>query len=68
MNYVAQWRSRVVATGNVVKVKARSLDVYRKTKGAWIQVASNLNYLPTEGAFTTPGADRFYQIAIEVKK
>jgi ketosteroid isomerase-like protein len=63
--YIAQWKSQMKASGQVVKMRARSVDIYRKETSGWIQCGSNLNLLPTPGAFGTPGCEKCYEVSIE---
>lgn len=63
--YVAQWRSRMKASGQVVKIRARSVDIYRREAGSWNQAGSNLNLLPTAGAFGMPDCQQCYDVTME---
>ena len=44
--YVAHWRSRVAETGEVVTIRARSIDIYRREAEGWNQSGSHLSILP----------------------
>ncbi len=52
--YVARWKTRIQATGQLMEINARACDIYRKESGSWIQAGSNLNLLPRPGALRSP--------------
>jgi len=49
--YIAEWKSRVISTGQLLQIRARSVDIYRKDAKEWNQAGSHLSILPAPDRF-----------------
>jgi ketosteroid isomerase-like protein len=48
--YVAHWWSYIPSIEQYLKMRARSVDIYRKDNGEWIQAGSNIDIMRRPGA------------------
>lgn len=48
--YVARWWSYITAIDQYLTQHARSVDIYRRDEGEWIQAGSNISLIPRAGA------------------
>jgi hypothetical protein len=63
--YVANWSVRVNGLDQLVRIHARSVDVYQRRSGEWIQIGSNLNILPRPGAVSKEICEPCFDVALE---
>ena len=63
--YVANWTARLSREELDVRIRARSVDVYQKRDGAWIQIGSNLNILPRPGSIAKPEGEVCFDVEVE---
>lgn len=52
--YVAQWKSLQKRTGQKFRIRARSIDIYRKDANGWNQAGSHLSILPSPSGQGNP--------------
>lgn len=63
--YVANWTIQLNGTDTRVRMHVRSVDVYQKRAGDWIQIGSNLNVLPRAGAMPKPECGECFDVDLE---
>ena len=63
--YVANWTTKVAALETPVRMHARSVDVYEKRSGGWVQIGSNLNVLPRAGAISKEECGPCFDVDLE---
>ena len=63
--YVANWTTKLNPSGTRVWMHVRSVDVYEKRSGSWIQIGSNLNLLPRSGAMSKPECGACFDVELE---
>jgi len=63
--YVANWTTQLNASDMRIRTHARSVDVYEKRSGSWIQIGSNLNVLPRPGAASKAECGACFDVELE---
>jgi ketosteroid isomerase-like protein len=63
--YVANWTTQLNASGARIRMHVRSVDIYEKRSGHWIQIGSNLNSLTRPGAMSTPKCAACFDVELE---
>ena len=63
--YVATWKNRLPDYDLTMTMTARSLDVYRREGGEWIQAGSHLAVVPKPGALRHMKSDEIFQVSFE---
>ncbi|MGA7305609.1 MAG: nuclear transport factor 2 family protein [Rhodothermales bacterium] len=63
--YVANWTIKLNASETRVRLHARSVDIYQKRSGDWIQIGSNLNVLSLPGSMAKPECGACFDVALE---
>ena len=62
--YVAHWWSHVPSIELYVRQRARSVDIYERRDGEWIQTGSNINIMRRPGALQKEGSEAFFEIEL----
>ena len=62
--YVAHWKSLRKRTGEKVRIRARSVDIYRKDANGWNQAGSHLSILPSPSSQGNPGCVKCLDIEL----
>ena len=62
--YVAHWWSHVPSIAMYVRQRARSVDIYERRDGEWIQTGSNINIMRRPGAMQKEGSEEFFEIEL----
>ena len=63
--YVANWTTKINASDLQVRMHVRSVDIYQKRSGNWIQIGSNLNVLPRPGSMAKPECSACFDVALD---
>lgn len=63
--YVANWTTQLKANDLRVRMHVRSVDIYQKRSGTWIQIGSNLNVLPRPGAMPKAECGECFDVELE---
>jgi hypothetical protein len=63
--YVANWTTQLKASELRIRTHARSVDVYQRRDGSWIQIGSNLNVLPRPGSMPKPECGACFDVEVE---
>jgi ketosteroid isomerase-like protein len=60
--YIANWKTLSIQTNEVVSIRARAVDIYRKAPEGWNQAGSNLNILPMPRAMAIPDCGKCFDV------
>jgi len=63
--YVANWTMKLNEIDLRVRMHVRSVDIYQKRSGSWIQIGSNLNLLPQPGSLLNPECGACVDVDLE---
>lgn len=63
--YVATWKNRLTKHDLTMTMTARSLDVYRRENGEWVQSASHLAVVPKPDALQHMKSDELFEVSFE---
>ena len=63
--YVATWKNQLTAHDLTMTMTARSLDVYRRENGEWIQAGSHLAVVPKPKALQHIKSDEIFEVSFE---
>jgi len=63
--YVANWTTKLNASDVRIRMHVRSVDIYEKRGGGWIQIGSNLNSLTRPGSMSKPECGECFDIELE---